>query len=79
MSDGTLTWREAREALTAGDRYSANEAQDVLDDLARPGRTWSFLNAERNLRWMQYAGLDDGKQPLYRVTAVRPGFEKENT
>jgi hypothetical protein len=82
--DGILTWRQAREALMTWNGYGANAAQDILDDLARraqlnPNSSWSFLNAERQLRWVQYAGNGGPGRPLFRVSAVRPGFEKEST
>ena len=78
-----LTWHQARDVLTESGRYGVNEAQYLLEELvhwsdSHPDYAWSFRDAERRLRWMQYAGLDGDRQPVYRVTESRPGFEKEN-
>jgi hypothetical protein len=58
-----MSWRQAREALTDSGR-GANEAQDILDDLAHfPDRSFSYA-ADGGVRWLSYAGLEAG-QPVY--------------
>jgi hypothetical protein len=59
-----MTYREARELLTGSGR-SANEAQDILEDLEGwgPGKTFS-VKTESGVRWLRYAGLRDS-QPQY--------------
>lgn len=63
-----LTWRQARDKLTGeeGDGlYGANEAQQILDDLAaRGGRVYYRLPHDAG--YLIYAGLDEDNQPRYR-------------
>ena len=71
-----LSWREAREALTATGR-GVNDAQDILDDLAHWGvgsdRALSYYATGGGVRWLSYAGTDDANQPVYAATKTRPG------
>jgi hypothetical protein len=67
----TLTWRQAREAL-CDSSHSLNEAQGILDDLAaNRDRSWSYLNEDRELRWLRYRGQDSEGQPQYEVLTRR--------
>ncbi len=64
----TMTYREARELLTQSGR-SANEAQDILDDLAHWGPAKQFrvsVSTWLEPRWLRYAGLRaETLQPEY--------------
>jgi hypothetical protein len=69
-----LTWKQAREALTADGR-PANDAQDVLDDLAHwgvgSGRAWSYKTPD-GVRWLTYAGTDATHCLFYVSSDTRP-------
>jgi hypothetical protein len=64
-----MTYREARELLTQSGR-GANEAQDILDDLARKGPDYKgfSVKTESGVRWLRYSGLRAGSlQPEYTM------------
>lgn len=72
----TLSWRQARTVLTGeyGDgEMGANQAQDVLDDLAHFAgvKAWSVRTPD-GIRWLRYGGLDKARQPLYLLDTRRP-------
>lgn len=72
MSD-TMSWREARDALTAAGTRSANEAQQILEDLAHfPERRFSYRGGGKldPPRWLRYAGNENG-QPRYLSSTER--------
>jgi hypothetical protein len=63
-----VSWREARELLTgaAGDGLvGANQAQQILDDLARFPETTQFYRNADSQGYLSYAGTDPGDQPQY--------------
>lgn len=62
----SLTWREARNALTESGR-NASGAQLILDDLAHwgPGATRFSYRAGEVVRWLSYAGTGPDREPRY--------------
>ncbi len=70
----TVSWREARELLTVTGSLSANEAQQVLDDLA--WFTWSRKSrsvlAGTEVRWLRYDDSSTTEAPRYLLLKVKP-------
>jgi hypothetical protein len=63
-----LTWRQAREVLAESRGLGVNDAQQALDDLAHfadQGKTWSYFDAGRKVRFLRFAGSGGPGQPLY--------------
>jgi hypothetical protein len=70
MSD--MSWREARQALMDSD-HGANDAQQILDDLAHfPDSTFGY-RAPDGVKKMRYAGLDGDNQPRYTADLYQAG------
>lgn len=64
----TISYRQARDTLTEAG-HGANQAQDILDDLAHwgPDKTFSVRTPD-GVRWLRYGGLRLGTlQPVYNL------------
>jgi hypothetical protein len=65
-----LSWREARDLLTERG-YGANDAQQILDDLAWfawSGKRFSVL-AGGEARWLRYDNASCSARPYYLLEA----------
>lgn len=68
MSSKKISWREARDLLTgeAGDGIvGANQAQQILDDLASHHQATQYYRNGDGHGYLSYAGLDADRQPRY--------------